>query len=82
MDFGGGNPTTSYGVTAGLIRMRTANVRLDWEKTSLNVGQDALFFSPLSPTSYASLREPALSWAGNLWVWTPQIEIEHPFDLK
>lgn len=81
MDFGGGNPTTSYGITAGLIRMRTANVHLDWNKTSLNVGQDALFFSPLSPTSYATLREPALSWAGNLWVWTPQIEIEHRFDL-
>jgi hypothetical protein len=77
IDFGGGNPTTPYGVTAGLIRLRTANLHLDWENTSLNIGQDSPFFSPLSPTSYATVKEPALSWAGNLWVWTPQVEVEH-----
>ena len=81
VDFAGGNPTTAYGITAGLVRLRTANVRLEWENTTLNIGQDGLFFSPLSPTSYATLREPALAWAGNLWVWTPQIEIERRFTL-
>ena len=82
MDFGGGSPETPYGITSGLFRLRAANVHLDWGKTSLNVGQDALFFSPLSPTSYATLKQPALSWAGNLWVWTPQIEVEHRFALR
>ncbi|HEX4427489.1 MAG TPA: hypothetical protein VH079_18960 [Terriglobales bacterium] len=81
IDFAGGSPTTSYGVTNGLLRLRTATARLDWGKTSLSVGQDALFFSPLSPTSYATVKEPALAWAGNLWVWTPQIEIERRFTL-
>lgn len=81
-DFAGGSPTTQYGVTAGLVRLRTGQVRLDWEKTSLSVGQDGLFFSPLSPTSYATLLEPAFSWSGNLWVWTPQIEIEHRVSLN
>jgi len=81
IDFAGGYPTTPYGITAGLIRLRTASVRLDWSKTSLQIGQDTPFFSPLSPTSYATVAEPAFSWAGNLWVWTPQIEIERRIAL-
>jgi hypothetical protein len=81
IDFAGGSPTTAFGVTAGLLRLRTANVRLDWENTTLNIGQEGLFFSPLSPTSYATLKEPALAWSGNLWVWTPQIEMEHRYKL-
>ena len=44
-------------------------------------GQDSLFISPLSPTSFASLATPALAYAGNLWGWTPQIRVEHRFDL-
>src|SRR5437868_6405309 len=82
VDFGGGSPTTAYGVTAGLVRLRTAQVGLDWQKTSLHIGQDTPFFSPLSPTSYATVLEPAMSWSGNLWVWTPAIEVTHRFDLN
>ena len=81
IDFAGGSPTTAYGIASGLVRLRTANARLDWENTTLKIGQDSLFFSPLSPTSYATIREPAFAWAGNLWVWTPQIEIERRFAL-
>ena len=82
IDFAGGSPTTSYGVTAGLLRLRTAGISLDWQKTSLHIGQDVPFFSPLSPTSYATMLEPAMSWSGNLWVWTPQIEAEHRIALR
>jgi hypothetical protein len=82
IDFAGGSPTTSYGVAAGILRLRTAQLGLDWTRTSLNIGQDTPFFSPLSPTSYATMLEPALGWSGNLWVWTPQIEIEHRFSLR
>jgi len=77
MDFYGGFPTNSYGVTTGLVRLRTAGLRLDWENTSLVAGQEAPFFSPLSPTSLVSVANPALASSGNLWVWTPQIFIEH-----
>ena len=77
IDFAGGSPTTQYGVTAGLLRLRTANAHLHWTNTTFTVGQDAPFFSPLSPTSYASVEQPGLSWAGNLWVWTPQAVLEH-----
>src|SRR5678815_2233340 len=34
------------------------------------------FFSPRSPTSLASTAYPALSSAGNLWVWTPQVHVQ------
>jgi hypothetical protein len=81
IDFSGGSPTTSFGVADGLIRLRTAHINLDWEKTSISIAQDAPFFSPLSPTSYATVKEPALSWSGNLWVWTPQVEIERRFSI-
>lgn len=77
MDFGGGFPSVYNGVTSGLFRLRTATVRLDWGNTSIVAGQDSLFFVPDSPTSYASLIVPALSYAGNLWSWTPQLRVEH-----
>jgi hypothetical protein len=79
VDFAGGFPSRPYGSTMGLMRLRQATARVDWENGSLIVGQEAPFVSPLSPTSYATVAEPALSWAGNLWVWTPQVFAEHKF---
>jgi hypothetical protein len=81
VDFFGGFPATPEGVTAGLLRLRTARLNLDWKNTSIAAGQDALFFSPLSPTSLASTAYPALSGAGNLWTWTPQIYVERRFNV-
>lgn len=78
-DFFGGFPQVPYGTTAGIVRLRTGSMRFDWKNNSLVMGQEAPFFSPLSPTSFATIAEPALSWAGNLWVWTPQIVAEHRF---
>jgi hypothetical protein len=82
IDFAGGNPGTSFGAATGLLRLRTAKVTLDWARTSLTFGQDNLFISPLSPTSYATVFEPAFSWSGNLWVWTPGVELTHRFGLN
>ena len=81
MDFGGGFEPTENGVSAGLVRLRTGSIHLDWQNTSIVAGQDGLFFSPISPTSVASLRIPALSYAGNLWGWIPQIRVEHRIAL-
>src|SRR5580704_18498055 len=81
-DFAGGFPATNNGVNFGLVRLQTASVRLDWQHTSVVAGQDSLFISPLSPTSFASLAIPAFAYAGNLWGWTPQLRIEHRFDLS
>src|SRR5208283_2845203 len=54
-DFMGGFSGVSNGVTYNLVRLRTATMRLDWKRTSVVGGQDAPFFSPFSPTSFASL---------------------------
>lgn len=79
MDFAGGFEQGPGGSTIGLPRVRTGTLSLDWKNTSLIAGQDALFFSPLSPTSYASLEQPPLAYSGNLWGWVPQIRLEHRF---
>ncbi len=77
LDLAGGFPPVPNGINSGLMRLRTATMRMDWTSTSLVVGQDAIFFSPGSPTSFATLAIPALSYAGNLWGWVPQIRVEH-----
>ncbi len=80
-DFAGGFPELPNGVAFGIVRLRTATIRLDWANTSIVAGQDSLFFSPLTPTTLSSLAIPALSYTGNLWSWTPQIQIEHRMAL-
>jgi hypothetical protein len=80
-DFFGGFPATNNGVNFGVARMQTASLHLDWKNTSVIAGQDSLFISPLSPTSFASLATPTFAYAGNLWGWTPQLRVEHRFDL-
>jgi hypothetical protein len=82
LDFAGGIPATPNGVNFGIVRLKTASLRLDWEHTSVVAGQDALFISPQSPTSFASLATPAFAYAGNLWGWIPQLRVEHRFDLS
>jgi hypothetical protein len=63
-------PTTAY------LRFRTANINLDWQNTRISGGLQTPLITPLSPTSFATVAEPALSWAGNLWTWLPQVSIE------
>ena len=82
VDFAGGFPRTSNGVAFGLMRLRTGTIRLDWPHTSVVAGQDSPFFSALSPTSFATVAEPALAYAGNLWTWIPQIRVEHRLTLS
>src|SRR6266851_1002116 len=77
LDLAGGFPSVANGINSGLLRLRTGTMRMDWTNTSVVAGQDAIFFSPNSPTSFASLAVPALSYAGNLWSWVPQIRVEH-----
>jgi hypothetical protein len=79
VDFFGGFPQTPDGVSSGVVRLRTAGIRLDWPNTSLVIGQYGPFFSPLSPTSLASVAYPAFAASGNLWEWIPQAYIEHRF---
>jgi hypothetical protein len=81
-DFAGGFPYALNGVSFGLARLRTGTVRMAWPNTTVIAGQDVPFFSPLSPSSLASLAVPAFSYAGNLWNWTPQVRIEHRLNIS
>src|SRR5581483_1713303 len=81
-DFAGGFPSTGNGVNFGIVRLQTGSLHLDWKNTSIIAGQDSLFISPLSPTSFASLALPAFASAGNLWGWTPQLRVEHRFAIS
>jgi hypothetical protein len=81
-DFFGGFPHAPNGVTAGIMRIRTSTIHMDWNNTSIVAGQDGLFFSPQSPTCFASLAEPAFAYSGNLWAWVPQIRVEHRFNFS
>jgi len=81
-DVGGGFPAISDGVNSGLVRLRTATIHFAWKDTDFVAGQDQLFFAPNSPTSFASLIVPALSYSGNLWAWTPQMRVEHRLALS
>jgi hypothetical protein len=80
-DFAGGFPNTPDGVTFGLTRVRTGGIYMTWPNTTLMAGQEAPFFSPLSPGSIASLAVPAFSYSGNLWGWIPQLRLEHRLNL-
>ena len=80
-DFAGGFEQVPNGVTSGIVRLRTATLRLDWDNTSVVGGQDTLFFAPLAPTSLASFAIPALAYSGTLWSWTPQLRVEHHIQL-
>jgi hypothetical protein len=78
-DFFGGFPSVGIGENFGVMRIRLANARLDWEKTSVTVGQDWMLFAPVNPTSLAAAAIPQMAAAGNNWARLPQIKVERKF---
>jgi hypothetical protein len=79
LDFFGGIPLSNFGTSSGIVRMRTASVNFDWDRNLVQLGIAAPLISPLSPTSYATVAEPGMAWAGNLWTWAPQLRVAHQF---
>lgn len=75
-DFFGGFPSVGIGENFGIVRLRLANARLDWEKTSVTIGQDWMVFAPVNPTSLAAAAIPQMAAAGNNWARLPQVKIE------
>jgi hypothetical protein len=76
-DFWGSASQQAGGDVLGVLRLVTAIARLDWEKTSLVIGQRQPLISPLNPHSIAAVWLPPLSGSGNLSQWRPQITMEH-----
>jgi TolA-binding protein len=82
LDFFAGLAYSSYATSAGTVRMRTASINFDWTNDSVQAGLVVPLISPLSPTSYAMVAEPALAGAGNLWTWAPQLRYAHQIPLQ
>jgi hypothetical protein len=75
-DFFGGFPAIGVGEDFGLVRLRLAYGRVDWEHFAVVAGQDWAVFSPSNPVSIAAAAIPQMTAAGNLWARLPQIRIE------
>lgn len=82
MDFFGGLSTADYTSTAGTVRMRAASILTEWPGWRLHAGLERLLVAPSSPTSYASIGEPAMAWSGNLWAWVPQFTAEKRWSVS
>src|SRR5258708_25858985 len=77
MDFcGGASASLSH-----LVRLRTAEIDLDWTNTSIMFGQAKPLISPRDPDSLAQVGVSPLTGAGNLWLWQPQVRIEQRIKL-
>lgn len=75
-DFFGGFPAIGVGESFGVVRVRLAFARLDWEKSSLEAGQDWVIFAPVNPVSIAAAAIPQMTSAGNNWARLPQLRLE------
>jgi len=82
LDFFGGLAYGSSATSAGIVRLRTAEINFDWNHDSIQAGMVGPLISPLSPTSYATVAEPSLAGAGNLWTWSPQLRYAHQIPLR
>lgn len=59
-----------------LLRLRVANLSMDWKNQSLSVGQDKPLISFREPNSLSQVGVSAFTGAGNLWLWQPQVRFE------
>ena len=78
MDFFGGSGQS----LDQALRIRTANVQVDWKSRSLSLGVDKPIFAPREPSSMAQVGISPLTGAGNLWMWIPQLRFEQILRLS
>jgi hypothetical protein len=77
MDFSSGSSDPEY----IRLRLRRADISLDWANRSFSIGQDKPLISPYQPDSLAEVGIPPLAGAGNLWLWLPQARYEERLHL-
>jgi hypothetical protein len=63
------------------LRIRRADLSLEWPNRTFSVGQDKPLISPYQPDSLAEVGVPPLAGAGNLWLWLPQARYEERVHL-
>ena len=79
-DFFGGYPSNGIGENFGVFRLRQANVKFSWKKTSILLGQEGSVFAPANPTSLGAFAIPMLGASGNAWSRQAQFRLEHKFN--
>lgn len=72
-DFYGGQFPSPGGRTHPVLRIRTARAIIDWPSAQLMIGQEQPLIAGLNPVSLSAVGVPLFSYAGNLWLWLPQI---------
>ncbi len=72
-DFYGGQFHSNGGRTHPVFRIRTARAIVDWNSGQLMIGQEQPLIAGLNPVSLSAVGVPLFSYAGNLWLWLPQI---------
>lgn len=62
-----------------LVRLRVAQVSLDWKNQSVSVGYDKPLISPRDPNTLSQVGNAPLTNTGNPWLWRPQVRVEQRF---
>jgi hypothetical protein len=76
VDFFGGIPGFQTGQVMPIPRLLVGFVRMETERTALQVGQDHVVLAPRDPTSLAAFAFPSLFRSGNLYLRAPQVRLE------
>lgn len=71
----GSGYTGSYAF--GLVRLRTAHLDLNWNRTHAFFALDRPLIAPETPSSLTAVAVPALAWSGDLWAWNPQAGLSY-----
>jgi hypothetical protein len=87
---GGGKVTGSvymdfFGGGTGLnqtVRLRVSTLDATWKNTTLGLAFDKPIIAPREPDSLAQVGVSPLTAAGNLWLWQPQVRLEHRISLS
>jgi len=81
VDFLGSNLSFQGSDLLGVPRLLYGYVRLEGQKTSLEVGQDQMMLAPRNPTSLAAFAFPELYRSGNLYLYAPQVRVERKVEV-
>jgi hypothetical protein len=58
-------------------RLRLAYFQLEKGMWKVTAGQDQAIIAPLNPVSLSHVAVPLGAYAGNLWMWLPQVRVDH-----
>jgi hypothetical protein len=67
------------GTNNSAMRVRTADIEINWKSRSIMAGLEKPIFNPREPSSLAQVGISPLTGAGNLWLWLPQVRLEQDF---